>query len=136
MSTPQILSKGWNSIDPSDAGWTYVSFAVETLAAGESLALPANGQERAFVPLSGTAEASAAGQSWTFGGRPSVFAGLGHCLYLPRDTEVTVTASHGPGDRDRGGSVHRKVRAGPGDTRTISTSSYAAAAMPRDRSEA
>ncbi len=31
MSTPQILHKGWNSIDPSDAGWTYVSFAVETL---------------------------------------------------------------------------------------------------------
>ena len=28
MSTPQILDKGWNSIDPSDAGWTYVSFAV------------------------------------------------------------------------------------------------------------
>ena len=93
MSTPQILRKGWNSIEPSDAGWTYVSFAVETLAAGESVTLPSNGQERAFVPLSGTAEASAAGQNWTFGGRPSVFAGLGHCLYLPRDTEVTLTAS-------------------------------------------
>ena len=51
MSTPQILRKGWNSIDPSDAGWTYVSFAVETLAAGASLTLPSNGQERAFVPL-------------------------------------------------------------------------------------
>ena len=70
-----------------------MSFAVGTLPAGESLTLPANGQERAFVPLSGTAEASAAGQTWTFGGRPSVFAGLGHCLYLPRDTEVTLTAS-------------------------------------------
>jgi 5-deoxy-glucuronate isomerase len=38
-------------------------------------------------------EASAGGQQWSFGGRASVFAGLGHCLYLPRDTEVTVTAS-------------------------------------------
>jgi 5-deoxy-glucuronate isomerase len=93
MSTPQILDKGWNSIDPSVAGWTYVSFGVQTLAAGESLTLPPNGQERAFVPLAGTAEASAAGQTWTFGGRPNVFAGLGHCLYLPRDTEVTLTAS-------------------------------------------
>ena len=93
MSTPQILRKGWKSIDPSDAGWTYVSLAVETLAAGASLTLPSNGQERAFVPLSGTAEVSAAGQTWTFGGRPSVFAGLGHCLYISRDTEVTLTAS-------------------------------------------
>ena len=93
MSTPQILRRGWSGIDPSAAGWTYVSFAVETLAAGESLTLPSNGQERAFVPLSGSAEVSAAGQTWTFGGRPSVFAGLGHCLYLPRDTEVTLTAN-------------------------------------------
>ena len=93
VSTPQIFGQGFgNSIDPSDAGWTYVSFAVETLAAGESLTWASNGQERAFVPLSGTAEVSAAGQTWTFGGRPSVFAGLGHCLYLPRDTEVTLTA--------------------------------------------
>src|SRR6476660_5633080 len=59
MSTPQILAKGWNGIDPADAGWSYVSFAVEALAAGQSLTRPANGQERAFVPLSGIAEASA-----------------------------------------------------------------------------
>jgi 5-deoxy-glucuronate isomerase len=93
MSTPQILGKGWERIEPADAGWTYISFAVHALAPGESVTLPANGQERALVPLSGTVEASAADQKWSFGGRASVFAGLGHCLYLPRDTEVTLTAS-------------------------------------------
>ena len=93
MSTPQILAKGWNQMEPSDAGWSYISLAVHALNPGESVTLPANGQERAFVPLSGTVEASAAGQRWSFGGRANVFAGLGHCLYLPRDTEVTVTAS-------------------------------------------
>jgi 5-deoxy-glucuronate isomerase len=93
MSTPQILGKGWDRIEPADAGWTYISFAVHALAPGESVTLPGNGQERALVPLSGTVQASAAGQQWTFGGRASVFAGLGHCLYLPRDTEVTLTAS-------------------------------------------
>ena len=36
MSSPQILHKGWTSIEPADAGWTYVVFAVHTVAAGES----------------------------------------------------------------------------------------------------
>ena len=37
MSSPQILKNGWTSIQPADAGWTYVSFAVHALKAGESL---------------------------------------------------------------------------------------------------
>jgi 5-deoxy-glucuronate isomerase len=93
MSTPQVLSKGWSPVSPADAGWTYVSFAVHSMAAGETMTLAANGQERALVPLSGTVEATSAGRHWTFGGRTSVFDGLGHCLYLPRDTEATMTAS-------------------------------------------
>ena len=93
MSTPQILANGWKQVEPADAGWTYISFSVRTLAAGETLTLPANDRERALVPLSGTAEARAGSGSWQFGGRQSVFEGLGHCLYLPRDTEVTVTAT-------------------------------------------
>ena len=92
MSTPQILTKGWNRIEPAEAGWTYVSFTVQAMAPGETMTLPANGQERAFVPLSGTLEADSAGRHWEFGGRESVFAGLGHCLYLPRDSEVALTA--------------------------------------------
>ena len=135
MSTPQILDRGWNSIDPSDAGWTYVSFAVRALPAGESFTLPANGQERAFVPLSGTADASAGGQTWTFGGRPNVFAGLCHCLYLPRDTEVTLTAST---------DLEIAIAEAPATESsrrswsplTTSTSSSAAAATPLGRSGA
>jgi 5-deoxy-glucuronate isomerase len=93
MSTPQILANGWKQVEPADAGWTYISFSVRTLAPGETLTLPANDRERALVPLSGAAEATSADGSWRFGGRQSVFDGLGHCLYLPRDTEVTVTAA-------------------------------------------
>jgi 5-deoxy-glucuronate isomerase len=135
MSTPQILDKGWNSVDPSDAGWTYVSFAVQTLTAGGSLTLPANGQERAFVPLSGTADASAAGQTWTFGGRPNVFAGLGHCLYLPRDTEVTLTASTDLEIAIAEARLPRSSRRSWSPL-TISTSSSAAAATRPGRSGA
>lgn len=92
MTEPKILANGWQPITPADAGWTYVSFAVHTLSAGDTLTLPADGQERALVPLSGTAEVTGDGQSWQLGGRRTVFDGLGYCLYLPLDTEATVTA--------------------------------------------
>ena len=92
MSEPKILTAGWEAVTPADAGWTYISFAVQTVPAGESITLPVDGQERALVPLSGTAEVTADGQSWRLGGRQTVFHGLGWCLYLPLDTEATVTA--------------------------------------------
>jgi 5-deoxy-glucuronate isomerase len=93
MSTPVVLSKGeWETITPELAGWTFVSFEVRTLAAGESFELPRNGSEYALVPLSGTAHADPAGQDWTFGGRKSVFDGLGWCAYIPRDIPCTLTA--------------------------------------------
>jgi 5-deoxy-glucuronate isomerase len=92
MSNPKISTKGWDPIQSADAGWTYISFAVHTLSAGGTLALPADGQERALVPLSGIAEVEADGRSWRFGGRASVFDGLGWCLYVPLDITVTLTA--------------------------------------------
>jgi 5-deoxy-glucuronate isomerase len=92
MSSPQILANGWGAITPADAGWTYISFAVRTVPAGQTVTLPADDQEHALVPLSGTATVEADGQSWTLGGRANVFEGLGWCMYLPRDTEATLTA--------------------------------------------
>lgn len=94
MSTPpQILRKGgWAQVEPSDAGWSYVSFEVKTAAAGSTFELPADGHERALVPLSGRASAHGEAGRWEFGGRRNVFDGLGWCLYLPRDTAVTVEA--------------------------------------------
>ena len=93
MSQPKILSKGWGSITPRDAGWTYVTFEVVTLAAGQSHELPDDGQERAVVPLSGVVEVTAGERQWQLGGRRTVFDGLGWCLYLPRDTAGTLSSS-------------------------------------------
>jgi 5-deoxy-glucuronate isomerase len=92
MSSPRILARGWGAITPADAGWTYISFAVQTVAAGETITLPNDHQEHALVPLSGTASVEADDQSWKLGGRANVFDGLGWCLYLPRDIAATVTA--------------------------------------------
>lgn len=83
----------WSRIEPEDAGWTYLSFAVKRLAEGDEINLPTSKQEVALVPLSGTLTVEADGERWNIGGRTSVFDGLGDCLYLPRDTTATVRAS-------------------------------------------
>jgi 5-deoxy-glucuronate isomerase len=92
MTTPQVLERGWGAVQPVDAGWTYISFSVQTLLAGQSLSLAGDNQERALVPLSGSASVAADDREWKFGGRRSVFGGLGWCLYLPKDTPATLTA--------------------------------------------
>jgi 5-deoxy-glucuronate isomerase len=92
MGTPQILANGWDPISPADAGWTYISFGVHRLKPGQALDLPADGQERALVPLSGTASVRLADEDVKFGGRASVFDGVGHCLYVPQGTAGSLTA--------------------------------------------
>ncbi|MEZ3161164.1 5-deoxy-glucuronate isomerase [Microbacterium sp. BWT-B31] len=94
MTQPCIHKAGqWDTITPEIAGWRYVSFSVKTLAPGETFTLPADEEEHAFVPLSGAVTASVEGDEIVFGGRASVFDGLGHTLYVGRDTEITVTAA-------------------------------------------
>lgn len=96
MSQPRIFRAGeWDRITPGDAGWSFVGFEVLTFAGGESVQIPADGLERAFVPLAGTATADVDGERIEFGGRATVFDGLGHTLYVPRDTAVTLTATAG-----------------------------------------
>ena len=87
MTSPQVLKTGWTSIEPADAGWTYVSFAVHGLRVGESVTIAADDHERAYVPLTGSVVARSGDQEWTFGGRASVFdglAGASTCRSRPR----------------------------------------------------
>lgn len=93
MKTPAIHRHGsWDKITPKVAGWTYVSFRVETLQAGESVQLEASDLEHALVPLAGMARVEANGFTWNLGGRASVFDAVGSCLYLPRGLAATITA--------------------------------------------
>lgn len=96
MAQPRIFKAGeWDIITPELAGWTYVSFSVKQFAAGETIIVAADDQERSFTPLSGVVTASVDGEEIVFGGRASVFDGLGYTLYIPRDTEVSITSSDG-----------------------------------------
>lgn len=96
MVDPQVLAHGrWDVITPEIAGWQYVTFEVKTFAAQERLEIPADGSERALVNLRGDFTITVGQDEYAIGGRDSVFAGLGHTLYVPRGRGITVTATAG-----------------------------------------
>lgn len=91
---PRLLYRAgeWSAIDAEQAGWTYLSFAVEQLEAEAQITLPSSEREIALVPLKGSFLVRAEGEQWRIGRRRSVFDGRGECLYLPRDTAVAIEA--------------------------------------------
>lgn len=80
-------------VTPTAAGWDFISFEVRTLEAGASWRFASGENELALVDLGGRFAVDSSRGAWpTIGGRPNVFAGAGHVLYLPRRTDFTVTA--------------------------------------------
>jgi 5-deoxy-glucuronate isomerase len=59
---------------------------------GESVSRNTGGEEIALVPLGGRCAVDTGGERFELGERASVFEGMPWALYLPRDTEYTVTA--------------------------------------------
>ncbi len=81
------------SVTPEGAGWKYISFQARRLGDGGSWSFDTGENEFAFVNLSGRYRVDSSRGSWAgIGGRPNVFAGGAHALYLPRQTSLTVTA--------------------------------------------
>ena len=79
-------------ITPASAGWTHLSFAVRTLAAGDAMRDADASHERCLVVLSGDVVFEVAGVKHTVEGRESVFSGLPHAMYLPPGSDCNVTA--------------------------------------------
>ncbi len=76
-----------------DFGFEFLAFENRKLAAGEKYRASTGHRELAIVPLGGVCSvSSSAGTFASFGGRPNVFAGMPHTLYLPISTELEVTA--------------------------------------------
>ena len=91
--TELLLRHGhWDVVDPSLASWRYLSFRVERLRDGERVSQRTDGEEIALVPLGGRCAVESAGERWELGERSSVFDGMPWALYLPRDTEYTLSA--------------------------------------------
>jgi 5-deoxy-glucuronate isomerase len=80
-------------VTPELAGWEHIWFQVRRLGVGERWLFATGEHELAMVPLGGVVGVESDKGAWpVVGGRPSVFAGLPHALFLPRRTAFTVTA--------------------------------------------
>src|SRR3972149_2316781 len=80
-------------ITPPDASWEHLHFAVRRLAPGERWAHATGPHEYGLVILGGVCSVDSPRNKWeTLGRRPDVFHGMPYALYLPRDTEFTLTA--------------------------------------------
>ncbi|MDQ3693244.1 MAG: 5-deoxy-glucuronate isomerase [Chloroflexota bacterium] len=80
------------NVTPERAGWAYTSLIVQRLEPGATWTHATKDDEVALVPLGGTCTVHSGDDTWAIGGRASVFAGPPSALYLPRDSELTVTA--------------------------------------------
>jgi 5-deoxy-glucuronate isomerase len=79
-------------VTPGAAGWTYITFQVRRLAAGQTWDFQTGPHELGLVPLSGSVAVTSDRGTWAHvGGRANVFSGLPHAHYLPRQTTLQVT---------------------------------------------
>ena len=91
--TELLLRHGeWDVVDPGSASWRFLSFRVERLRDGEQVSRHTGGEEVALVPLGGRCAVESGGDRWELGDRPSVFDGMPWAMYLPRDTDYTLSA--------------------------------------------
>jgi 5-deoxy-glucuronate isomerase len=84
------------SVTPETAGWDYISFQARRLETGQSWSFQTGESELALVNLTGTYSVNSNRGNWSnIGGRADVFESAAHALYLPRRTDLTVTAEQG-----------------------------------------
>jgi len=80
-------------VTPQSAGWEFISFQARRLDAGGVWAFDTGENEFALVNMSGRYRVESSRGTWKgIGGRANVFSGGAHALYLPRRTQLTVTA--------------------------------------------
>jgi 5-deoxy-glucuronate isomerase len=81
------------SVTPEQAGWDYISFQVRRLAAGEEWSFSSGENELAIVILTGDVTVTSNRGEWRGLEREDVFASAAVALYLPRQTDFTITAA-------------------------------------------
>ena len=82
------------NVTPERAGWTHVGFRAIRLRAGESETLQSGTREMCLVVLTGTIDATIAGQTYTgLGSRSTVFEPVSPAaIYLPAGETISVRA--------------------------------------------
>lgn len=80
-------------VTPPDAGWEHLHFAARRLVPGERWTQTTGPHEYGLVILGGLCSVASSRGAWkTIGRRLDVFQGMPYALYLPCDTEFTLTA--------------------------------------------
>ncbi len=83
-------------VTPLSAGWELISFQARRLDTGGSWTFDTEENEFALVNMSGRYRVESSRGTWEgIGGRADAFSGGAHALYLPRRTQLTVTAEEG-----------------------------------------
>ncbi|MCA1591929.1 MAG: 5-deoxy-glucuronate isomerase [Acidobacteria bacterium] len=100
--TKDLLIKPGSSLDstgdamavtPESTGFEYLTFRSRKILRGEKFSTETGARELGLVVLGGRCSVESTAGSWTtFGSRAHVFDGLPTALYLPVETEFTVTA--------------------------------------------
>lgn len=81
------------NVTPAQTGFEYLTFHARKLAQGETYQGNTDGNELGLVILGGTCSVESPAGSWPhLGSRANVFSGMPTALYLPIQTEFTITA--------------------------------------------
>lgn len=84
----------YQRITASDAGWQHLNMEARLLKKGETWSGFTGDFEYGFILLSGNYSIKTDKGTWTtINGRKNVFSGIAHSLYLPRNTEFSLTAT-------------------------------------------
>jgi len=81
-----------HDVRPESAGWKYLGFAEIVLRTAQKYAENTGDQEVVIVPLTGYATVTYGGETHTIG-RKDLFRELTDVVYLPPNTEFTLTAT-------------------------------------------
>src|SRR3954451_10267300 len=82
-------------VTPETAGWSYSGLAVLELAPGEARTWATGAAETLVLSLSGSCRVTGEEAAFTVTGRPDVCSGPSDFVYVPRDSEVTISSESG-----------------------------------------
>lgn len=93
LSVEQKGEKIYQSITAQEADWQDLNMEARTLDKGEQFSGKSNSFEMVVVLMGGNFTIETKEGSWsTVNGRKDVFSGLPHAVYIPINTEYTITA--------------------------------------------
>ena len=94
LQKPDKASKVYQTVTPKTAQWNYLSFEAREMNLNETWEHNTQENEMVIVLLSGNFKVSSKHGDWeTINGRKNVFGGIAHTVYLPRNTQFSLTAT-------------------------------------------